>query len=97
MGDFRKAGMDRGDIRAELKNHLLAIKIRREEYLNIIDELDREELEFDLKEYKEYFEKQVKPLYEQALAIGVESLVEIAKEVKSYYDEIINMIESRIR
>ncbi len=97
MGDFRKAGTDRGDIRAELKNHLLAIRIRREEYLSIIDELEPEELEYDLKEYREYFEKQVKPLYEQAMAIGVESLVKLAEEVKGHYDEIMGLIEERMR
>ncbi len=96
MGDFRKAGLDRGDIRAELKNFLIAIKIRREEYLNLIDELEPDELEYDLREYKEYYEKQVKPVYEQALSIGVESLVRLAEEVKSVYDEIIGMIESKL-
>ncbi|RLJ69760.1 hypothetical protein BCF55_0015 [Hydrogenivirga caldilitoris] len=96
MADFRNAGIDRGDIRAELKNFLLAIRIRKEEYMNIIDELEPDELEFDLREYKEYFEKQVKPIYEQAHAVGVESLVALAEEVKRVYDEIINMIESKL-
>ncbi len=96
MGDFRKAGTDRGDIRAELKNFLLAIRIRKEEYLNIIDELEPDELEYDLREYREYFEKQVKPLYEQAHAVGVRSLIELAEEVKGVYDEIIELIEKKL-
>ncbi|MDQ7082409.1 MAG: hypothetical protein Q9N34_05190 [Aquificota bacterium] len=96
MADFRNAGTDRGDIRAELKNFLIAIRIRKEEYLNLIDELEPDELEHDLKEYREYYEKQVKPVYEQALSIGVESLVKLAQEVKGVYDEIIGMIESRL-
>ena len=96
MGDFRKAGLDRGDIRAELKNFLISIKIRREEYMNIIDDLDPDELEFDLKEYKEYFEKQVKPLYDQAMSVGVGSLVKLAEEVKEVYDEIIETIEKKL-
>ena len=96
MGDFRKAGLDRGDIRAELKNFLISIRIRREEYMNIIDELEPDELEFDLREYKEYFEKQVKPLYDQAMSVGVGSLVDLAKEVKGVYDEIIDAIEKKL-
>ena len=96
MGDFRKAGLDRGDIRAELKNFLLSIRIRREEYMNIIDELERDELEYDLKEYREYYEKQVKPLYDQAMAVGVESLVKLAEEVKGVYEDIVSMIERRL-
>ncbi|EDP74898.1 hypothetical protein [Hydrogenivirga sp. 128-5-R1-1] len=96
MADFRKAGLDRGDIRAELKNFLLSIRIRREEYMNIIDELEPDELEYDLREYREYFEKQVKPLYEQAHAVGVKSLIELAEEVKGVYDEIIELIEKKL-
>ncbi len=96
MADFRKAGLDRGDIRAELKNFLLSIRIRKEEYMNIIDELEPEELEYDLREYKEYFEKQVKPLYEQAHAVGVKSLIDLAEEVKGVYDEIIELIEKKL-
>ncbi len=97
MGDFRKAGLDRGDIRAELKNFLLSIRIRREEYINIIDELEKDELEYDLKEYQEYYEKQVKPLYDEAMSVGVESLIKLAQEVKDVYDEIIGMIEKRLK
>ena len=96
MADFRKAGLDRGDIRAELKNFLLSIRIRKEEYMNIIDELEPDELEYDLREYREYFEKQVKPLYEQAHAVGVKSLIELAEEVKGVYDEIIELIEKKL-
>jgi len=96
MSDFRKAGLDRGDIRAELRNFLLSIRIRKEEYLNMIDELEPDELEFDLQEYREYFEKQVKPLYEQAHAVGVRSLIELAEEVKGVYDEIIELIEKKL-
>ncbi len=96
MADYRKAGTDRGDIRSELKNHLLSIRIRKEEYLSIIDELEKDELEFDLKEYREYFEKEVKPLCEQAMSIGVESLVKLAQEVKRHYEEVMSLIEDRI-
>ncbi len=96
MADFRKAGLDRGDIRAELKNFLLSIRIRREEYLNIIDELEPDELEFDLREYEEYFQKEVKPLYEKAHSIGVKSLVELAEEVKEVYEDLMRIIREKL-
>lgn len=96
MADFRKAGLDRGDIRAELKNFLISAKIKREEYINIIDELEPEELEYDLQEYRTTFEREVKPLYETAMSIGVGSLIELAQEVKNVYDEIISMIEEKL-
>ena len=96
MADFRKAGLDRGDIKAELRNFLLSMRIRREEYRNIIDELEPEELEYDLKEYEEYFEKEIRPLYEKAHSIGVRSLVELAEEVKRVYEDITGMIRERL-
>jgi hypothetical protein len=96
MADFRKAGLDRGDIGAELKNLLISIKVRKEEYLNIIDELEPEELEYDLLEYRETFNREVKPLYEQAHSIGVKSLVNLAEEVKRTYDELIEAIERKL-
>jgi len=97
MADFRKAGLDRGDIRAELKNYLLSIRIRREEYLNIIDELEPDELEFDLREYEEYFEREVRPLCEKAHSIGVKSLIDLAEEVREVYEDLINTIKSRLK
>ena len=96
MADFRKAGLDRGDIRAELKNFLLSIRIRREEYRNIIDELEPDELEFDLREYEEYFEREIKPLHEKAHSIGVKSLIDLAEEVKSVYEDLLGMIREKL-
>lgn len=96
MADFRKAGIDRGDIKAELRNFLLSMRIRREEYRNIIDELEPEELEYDLREYEEYFEKEIRPLYERAHSIGVKSLVELAEEVRRVYEDITGMIRERL-
>ncbi len=96
MADIRKAGTDRGDISKEAKHLLISARIRREEYLNIIDELEKEELEYDLIEYKTLYEKEVLPLWERARSVGVESLVKTANEIRSIYEEIISVIEERI-
>jgi len=96
MADIRRAGSDRGDIGAELKNHLISAKIRKEEYGEMIDELEPEELEFDLQEYRTTFEREIKPLYEGAVSMGVGSLVELAEEVRKVYNEIISMIEEKL-
>ncbi len=96
MGDIRKAGTDRGDIGAELRNMLLSAKLRREEYMSIIDELEEEELRHDLIEYETLLEKQVMPLVSRARSLGVKNLVEMAEEIKSIYDEIIGKIRERI-
>lgn len=96
MADFRKAGLDRGDLKAELRNLLISLKIRREEYLNIVEELEPEELEYDLKEYEHYFEREIKPLYEKAHSVGVESLIDLAEEVKRVHGDIVRMIKERL-
>ncbi len=96
MGDIRKAGTDRGDIGAELRNLLISARLRREEYLNIIDELDTEELRHDLNEYVTILNRQVLPVLERARAIGVKNLVETAEEIKAIYDEIIERIREKI-
>jgi len=96
MADFRNAGTDRGDLSKEAKHLLISARIRREEYLNIIDELDRDELEYDLIEYKTLLEKEVLPVYQKARSIGVRSLVETAEELKSIYEEIISIIETKL-
>ena len=96
MADFRKAGTDRGDISKEARHLLISARIRREEYLNIIDELERDELEYDLLEYRTLYEREVIPLWERARSIGVESLVETADEIRSIYEEIISLIEERL-
>ena len=96
MGDIRKAGTDRGDIGAELRNLLISARLRREEYLNIIDELDTEELRHDLNEYVTILNRQVLPILERARAIGVKNLVETAEEIKAIYDEIIERIREKI-
>ncbi|MDQ7038322.1 MAG: hypothetical protein Q9N26_03870 [Aquificota bacterium] len=96
MGDINKAGSDRGDISAELRNLLISARIRREEYLHLIDELDADELRHDLLEYRTILERQVIPLLERAQAIGVKSLIDTAQEIKAIYDEIIDRIQERI-
>ena len=96
MADFRNAGTDRGDISKEAKHLLISARIRREEYLNMIDELEKEELEYDLIEYRTLYEREVLPLWERARSIGVESLVKTADEIRSIYEEIIALIEERI-
>lgn len=96
MGDIRKAGTDRGDLRAELKNYLTAIRIRREEYMSIIDDLEPDELEYDLMEYREFFEREVKPLCDKAMHIGVGYLVDLARQITETYEEIFREIEKRL-
>ncbi len=96
MADPRKAGLDRGDIRAELRHHLISARIRKEEYLNLIDELGRDELEFDLIEYRDTLKREIEPLYREAMSIGVENLKRLAEEVKRTYEEIISMIQEKL-
>ncbi len=96
MGDFRKAGTDRGDVGREIKHLLISARIRREEYINLIDELEEEDLKFDLIEYRTILEREVMPIYGRALSSRDDELIKSAEEIRSIYEEIISLIESRL-
>ncbi len=96
MSDFRKAGTDRGDIEAELRNLLISAKIRREEYLSIIDELEKDELEYDLQEYRDYYEREVLPIIRRSEEEIDEYIAKMAQELKYIYLSIIKEIESKL-
>ncbi len=97
MADFRKAGIDRGDIEAELRNLLISAKIKREEYLNMIEELEKEELEYDLAEYRDYYNKEIEPILERAETEMDDYILKMAQELKFIYLSIIKEIESKLK
>lgn len=94
--DFRNAGKDRGNLEMELKNLLTSARLRKIEYEAIIEDMELEELKYDLFEYKQLLEVQVKPYLERAYGEGKEELIGMAEEIKGIYEEIIDMITSRI-
>ena len=97
MADFRNAGIDRGNIEQEIKHLLISASIRREEYLNIIDELEPEELKSDLIEYKKIIEDEIGPLLAKIEKENPVKVKEMALRAKSAYEDIIAMIEERLR
>lgn len=62
MADFTKAGTDRGDLEKELNHILISTKITYHSYLANIDDLTKEELEFDLREYQRQLATSILPL-----------------------------------
>jgi len=80
----------------ELKNLLTSARLRKIEYEAIIEDMELEELKYDLFEYKQLLEVQVKPYLERAYCEGNEELIGMAEEIKGIYEEIIDMITSRI-
>ena len=97
MADFRKAGTDRGDIEAELRNLLISAKIKREEYLSMIEELEKDELEYDLAEYKDYYGKEIEPILKRAEMEMDDYILKMAQELKYIYMSIIKEIESKLK
>ncbi|WP_461831930.1 hypothetical protein [Aquifex sp.] len=94
--DPRNAGKDKGNLEMELKNLLTSARIRKMEYEAIIEELEEDELKYDLFEYKEYYETDVKPYIDKAYKNGSENLIAMAEEIKGIFEEIIDMITARI-
>ncbi|NPA32595.1 MAG: hypothetical protein GXO04_03110 [Aquificae bacterium] len=94
--DPRKAGKDKGNLRMELQNLLISAKLRKMEYSAIVDELSPEELKYDLFEYKQQLQNEIMPYVKRADESGNPELISKAHEVKTIYEEIIDMITERI-
>jgi len=94
--DPRNAGKDKGNLQMELQNLLTSARIRKMEYEAIVEELEEEELKYDLFEYKDYLENYVMPYVERAYKDGRKELISMAEEVKSIFEEIIDMIKAKI-
>ena len=93
--DPKNAGKDRGNLQMELQNLLTSARLRKMEYEAIIEELEEEELKYDLFEYKQILEN-ILPYVERAYKEGNEELIGKAEEIKGIYEEIIDMIKNRI-
>ncbi|WP_461829243.1 hypothetical protein [Aquifex sp.] len=96
MADPRNAGKDRGNLQMELRNLLTSARFRKMEYEAILEDMELEELKYDLLEYKQLLEVQVMPYVERAYREGNRELIGMAEEVKGIYEEIIDMITGRI-
>jgi len=94
--DPRNAGKDKGNLEMELKNLLVSARLRKMEYEAIIEDLQEDELKYDLFEYKEYLETQIMPYVERAYKNGNKELIGMAEEIKGIFEEIIDMITNRI-
>ncbi len=94
--DPRNAGKDRGNLQMELRNLLTSARFRKIEYEAILEDMELDELKYDLLEYKQLLEAQVMPYLERAYSDGNPELIGMAEEIKGIYEEIIDMITNRI-
>ena len=94
--DPRNAGKDRGNLQMELRNLLTSARFRKMEYEAILEDMELDELKYDLMEYKQLLEIQVMPYVEKAYNEGNQELIGMAEEIKGIYEEIIDMITNRI-
>ncbi|NPB07635.1 MAG: hypothetical protein GXN96_01750 [Aquificae bacterium] len=90
------AGKDKGNLPMEINNLLISARLRKMEYEAIVGELELDELKYDLFQYRELLEKEIMPYVERAKSSGNQELLGKAEEVKSIYEEIIDMITARI-
>lgn len=96
MADPRNAGKDKGNLQMELTNLLTSARFRKMEYEAILEDMELDELKYDLLEYKQLLEVQVMPYVEKAYSEGRKELIGMAEEIKGIYEEIIDMISNRI-
>ncbi len=97
MGDFTKAGLDRGDLQKELEHVLISAKMLYRTYLAGIEDLTEEELSYDLIEYKDQLERKIIPLVKRAEAEGNIKLVDMAYEIRYTYEKLLELIQQKLK
>ncbi|MEJ7620600.1 MAG: hypothetical protein WKI46_07275 [Aquificaceae bacterium] len=97
MGDFTKAGLDRGDLQKELEHVLISAKMLYRTYLAGIEDLTEEELSYDLIEYKDQLERVIIPLVKRAEAEGNKKLVDMAYEIRYTYEKLLELIQQKLK
>lgn len=97
MADFTKAGTDRGNLEKETNHILISTKITHHSYLVNIQNLTKEELEFDLREYQRQLATQILPLVKKAEGSKSPKIVDMAYEIKQLIEDLVSKIEERIR
>ncbi|QID33590.1 hypothetical protein [Pampinifervens florentissimum] len=97
MGDFTKAGLDKGDLQKELEHVLISAKMLYRTYLAGIEDLTEEELSYDLIEYKDQLERVIIPLVKRAEAEGDVKLVDMAYEIRYTYEKLLELIQQKLK
>lgn len=96
MGDFTKAGLDKGDIEKELEHTLTSAKLFYRTYTVNIDDYTSEELSADIKEYQYQLENTVIPLVKRAEATKNSKLIDMAYEIRYTYEKLIYAIKLKL-
>ncbi|ADC89468.1 hypothetical protein Thal_0835 [Thermocrinis albus DSM 14484] len=96
MGDFTKAGTDRGDLEKEVENLLISCKMILRMYTATVEDLTKEELENDLAEYKLQWEKHILPLVDRAKRTKRKDVVKMAEELQETFQKLLTLIEEKL-
>lgn len=96
MADFTKAGLDRGDLEKELEHTLISARMLYRTYIAGIEDLTKEELEHDLKEYSDQLNRFIMPLVKSAEGTRSKKLVDMAYDIRYTYERLIELIKQKI-
>ncbi|MGC8852505.1 MAG: hypothetical protein ACP5P0_02750 [Hydrogenobacter sp.] len=96
MGDFTKAGLDKGDIEQELLHTLTSAKMLYKTYMISIDDYTSDELSADIREYQYQLENVVMPLVKRAEATKNSKLIDMAYEIRYIYEKLISAIKLKL-
>ncbi len=88
--------MDGFDLEVDLRRMLASAKLRLAGYEDVVEDLEKEELEHDLKEYREILEREVAPLVRRALLARDEKLLLLARQVEEVYERILELIKEKL-
>jgi len=88
--------MDSFDLEVDLKRMLASARLRLAGYEDLIGDLEKEELEHDLKEYREILEREVAPVVRRALLARDERLFLLARQIEDVYERILELIKEKL-
>lgn len=84
------------DLEVDLGRMLASARLRLAGYEDVVEDLEKEELEHDLKEYREILEREVAPVVRRALLARDEKLLLLARQIEEVYERILELIKEKL-
>ena len=90
------AGTDKGDLAKELDNLLISVKLLYKGYIIDIDNMDKDDIQYDYKEHKHTYENVLRPFLMKKDILKDKALCEKANSISKIYEEFLGMLEKRL-
>ncbi len=90
------AGKDKGNLDQELEHLLISVKVLYKGYMVDIDNMDKEDLQYDYLEHKNHYENVLRPFLMKKDILMDKKLCEKANEISKLYEEFLDTLAKRL-